>query len=326
MDRLDLRLLKSLLVNNGVPPGVPALRKSFRSIGKELGVDQGTVRKRIRRFQEHRILRGWYLAVYPGIDGNDVVHAWFEVQGESSKGGQIEKLLSVPDVERVCDYLGPKLSIVLFTKKGTDQDATLRRLTRMLGPGVKLHKQGVIVTASSRLKDTDAAIISSLRRDPWKPFSAISEEIGLSERTVKRRVASLSEGSAIYMLPIIDLKALHGSIPMELVIDYASSRAKESVNEEIASQIKEGIVFSNISGPYGYFALVVHNLAQVEQITHWANQLPGVRRAHADLLQDVILNRSHYEIDKVPEGKIGRREAVSLPEPVRPRAGLSRTG
>ena len=317
MDRLDLRLLKCLLVNNGVPPGVPVLRKSFRSMGKELGVDQGTVRKRIRRFQENRILKGWYLGVNPGIEGNDVVHGWFELEGASLKSDLIGRLLSVSDVERVCDYLGPKLSIVLFSKKGADHDASLRRLTRMLGRGVTLHKQGAIVTPSSRLKGIDAAIVSSLRRDPWKPFSTISEETGLSARTVKRRVTSLSEGGAIYMLPIIDLKALHGSIPVELVVDYASS-SKESVNEKISSRIREGLVFSNISGTYGYFALVVPNLAQVEQITHWANQLPGVRRAQADLLQDVILNRSHYELDVMPEGQIVKGEAVSLPEPVRP--------
>ena len=97
MDRLDLRLLRSLVVNNGVPPGIPVLRKSFRSMGKDLGVDQGTIRKRIRRFQENHILKGWYLGVNPGVEGNDIVHGWFEVKGESAKCELIGRLLSVAD-------------------------------------------------------------------------------------------------------------------------------------------------------------------------------------------------------------------------------------
>jgi len=316
LDGLDLRLLKGLVVNNGVPPGIPVLRKSFRSMGKELGVDQGTIRKRIKRFQENRILKGWYLSVNPGVEGNDIIHAWFEVEDESAKGDLIRRLLSVAEVERACNYLGPKISIVLFSKKGRDHDTMLRRLTGLLGPGVSLHKQGVIVTSSPRLKKTDVEIIASLRRDPWKPFAAISDEIGLSARTIKRRVASLSEEGAIYMLPIIDLKALQGTIPLELLTDYASSGARTEVNEKIATRIKDGLVFSNISGPYGYFALLVPNVVEVEQIVHWVSQLHGIRGVHADLLQDVILNQRHYERERLPEGRLEKDESVSLPEQV----------
>jgi DNA-binding Lrp family transcriptional regulator len=303
LDRLDLRLLKSLLVNNGVPPGVPVLRKSFRSMGKELGVDQGTVRKRIKRFQENRILKGWYLGVNPGVEGNDIVHGWFAVGGESAKYDLIGRLLSVPEVERVCNYLGPKMSIVLFSKKGMDHDTTLRRLAGKLSPEVSLHKQGVIVTSSPQLKKTDSEIIASLRRDPWKSYVAVSDEVGISARTIKRRVTSLSEEGVIYMLPIIDLKALQGAIPVELLIDYVSNDAKTSPNEKIATRIKERLIFSNLSGPYGYFALLVANVAEVDQIVSWVGQLSGIRNVQAELLQDVILNQRHYEGERLSEGQ-----------------------
>lgn len=169
---------------------------------------------------------------------------------------------------------------------------------------------------SPRLKETDEAIIASLRHDPWKPFAVVSDEIGVSARNIKRRVTSLSEGGVICMLPIIDLKALQGVITVELVIDYTSSAARTSVNERSTSHIKDGLVFSDVSGPYGYFAFVVPNLAQVEQIMHWAGQLHGVHKAQVDLLQDIILNRNHYERKMLSEEQIEKDEAVSLPKPV----------
>ena len=75
MDHLDLGILRLLLLNNGVPPDSKVLRKSFRSIGKELGVDQGTVRQRMKKFEEQRILRGWYRGASPGLTGHNVAHA-----------------------------------------------------------------------------------------------------------------------------------------------------------------------------------------------------------------------------------------------------------
>ena len=295
MDRLDLRILKVLLVNNGVPPGNSVLRKSFRSIAKDLGVDQGTVRKRIKRLQEQRVLRGWYLGMNPGLTGHDVVHAWVGVENEDAKGDLISKLLSDPDTERACNYLGPKLSVVLFSKKGTDSDAAMERLSRVVGRLGVLHKQGVVPIPAKSLKKTDGAIIASLCRDPWKSFASVAGELRVSEKTVKRRVAKLAGEGDIYMLPIVDLKALQGLVPVELVVDYISKDSRTSVNMHVVSHVRESLLFSDTSGPFGYFALIVPSISQVEQIERWVRQLDGVSKARAEVLQDVLLNRKHYE-------------------------------
>jgi DNA-binding Lrp family transcriptional regulator len=295
LDRLDLEILKGLLLNNGVPPGNPILRKSFRSIAKELGVDQGTIRRRMKAFQERRVLRGWYLGTSPGLTGHDVIHAWFEVEDNSAKTHLTEKILNVKGVERACSYLGPKVSLVLLSKKGTDSDMVLNHLKTAAGPGMRLHKQGFIPVPAYRPKASDWAIIASLQRDPWKPYSVVAKEAGVSSRTVKRRVSRLSEDGVIYMLPIIDLKALQGAIPVELVVDYTSPESKAAANERIMPHLREGLVFSDAHGPYGYFALLVTNVSHLEQISKWVRQQEGVRDVSADVLQDVLLNRNRYE-------------------------------
>lgn len=221
MDRLDLRILKALLVNNSTPPGSAVLRKSFRSMAKDLEVDQGTIRKRIKKLQEKRRLNGWYLGVSPGLTGQDVVYAWLRVEPESSKASAIQRLLSVPDVERVCSYLGPKLSFVLLCEKGADPMVSLGRLAKLTNLDQALHKQAVIRLPANELKETDGAIIASLRLDPWKPYPSVAKELGLSAKTVKRRVTRLTEEGGIYMIPILDLKALQGIIPVELVVGYS---------------------------------------------------------------------------------------------------------
>jgi hypothetical protein len=93
-----------------------------------------------------------------------------------------------------------------------------------------------------------------------------------------------------------------------LVVDYVSRESRAEVNGPIVSRVKENLIFSDYTGPYGYFALAVPNLSQVELITRWVNQLEGVRDAHSDALQDVVLNRKHYErwrasVNFGPEGE-----------------------
>jgi DNA-binding Lrp family transcriptional regulator len=295
LDSLDVRILKVLLVNNGVPPGNPVLRRSFRSMAKDLGVDQGTVRKRMKRLQEQGVIRGWYLGVSPGLTGHDVVHAWVEVENEDAKGDLVARLLQVPDIERACSYLGPKVSVVLFSKKGTDPDAKQEHLAKLVGRLGVLHRQGVVPIGVRTLRQTDAAIVAALCRNPWRSFAGTAEEIGVSERTIKRRVTRLSEEGAIYMLPIVDLKALQGIVPVELRVDYSSKESRALVNSQVASHVKDGLLFSDSSGPFGYFALMVPNVSKVEETERWVRGLKGVAKARAEVLQDVILNRKHYE-------------------------------
>lgn len=294
LDALDRHIIRDLLASNGVPPGSPMMRKSFRSMAKDLRVDQGTIRSRMKKFQEQRMIRGWYLGVSPAMTGRGVVHAWFEVEPGCDKAGLIDDLISVPGVERVCNYLGPRMSLVLLYRNEKDLKASLERISKLARPSKLFHAQGVPATRYPNLTETDEAVIGSLQQDPWKPYSGAAKELRFSAKTVKRRVTKLSEAGAIYMLPDIDLKALQGIIPVELVVSYGDAHRKAEVNERISSNFRGEIVFSQISESHGYFALMVPNVSSVEQIERWAKQQKGVSEAHTEVLQDVVLNPNHY--------------------------------
>lgn len=309
LDRLDLGMMKMLLINNGVPPPDNlALKKSFRSIAKELGVDQGTIRKRMKKLQEQRVLKGWYLGMNPGITAQDVVYAWFTIEDELRKEDAIERLHSLSNLERTCNYLGSGLKMILLSDKGTATEKMLDQLAQLAGPRAILRHHAFLEVPAIHPGATDLAIIGSLRRDPWKPYSVVARELGLSARTVKRRVEKLSEGGEIYMIPIIDYRALQGIIPVDLIVDYVSNEMRPSVNQRIISRVKEQLMFSGRFGPTGYFSLMLPSVSQVEQITRWIKKQEGVREVQASILQDVILNRSHFESARVAtSSEVGSR-------------------
>jgi DNA-binding Lrp family transcriptional regulator len=148
--------------------------------------------------------------------------------------------------------------------------------------------------------NTDLAIVNSLRRDPLAPHSLVAKELGISFKTVKRRVAKLTEKGKIYALPIMDLKVLHGIIPVELVVTYASSDAKAPANQQIMSHVKDWLVFVDTSGSDGCFGLALPNVSQVELISRWAKQLDGLSEVHVQVLWDIVMNRRYYEMSGMP--------------------------
>ena len=299
--------MKLLLASNGVPPGSPMVRKSFRSIAKDLGVDQGTIRSRMKKLQEQRVLRGWYLGISPAVTGQSVVNAWFEVEGGREKAALIEELLSVAGVERVCSYLGPRISLVLLHRDEKDLETCIGRISKLARRSRLFHAQGAAPRNHQSLTQTDEAIIGSLQEDPWKPYSVVARELGISARTVKRRVTRLSEAGAIYMLPDVDLKVLQGIIPVELVVSYGEDGRRAEVNAWIASKIRDDLVFSRISDWHAYFALMVPNVSAVEELESSVRKLDGVSEAHTAVVQDVVLNPYCYRAKPSTAGREARR-------------------
>jgi len=262
-------------------------------MARDLGVDQSTVRARMRKFQDSGVLKDWSLGINPGNHGLHLGQVWLGVQ-DSDKAAVVRSLLSSNDVERVCNYFGPTLSFIFLFQGGTDPQPRLARIVGRAGPGVTVLRQEIIPIPSLPLKDIDASIIQSLQDDPWKSYRRVAKEVKASSRTIARRVAKMSEEGAIYMLPVVDLKALQGVIPAELVVEYSSSNSKGPATARIVSRIGMDLVFSDVKGPHGYFAVLVENLSQLEQLAELCRKEQGVKGIRVGALQDVILNAKYY--------------------------------
>jgi DNA-binding Lrp family transcriptional regulator len=309
LDKLDISLLNALAVNHGVPPGIPVLRKSFRSLARDLQVDQATVRRRMRRFQESGVLVDWYLGVNPALTGHRIANVWLEVETQGDKRKIVERLLMVRGVERVCNYLGSRLSFVLVFREDEELGAALKQATDMAGLGKVFYEVGAVPPPNLIPSATDMALIGSLGQDPWKPNAAVARELRLSTRTVKRRITRLSENGAIYMLPVLDLRAIQGILPVELVVYYTSTDERYAVNKRVMAQIRDEVVFSRTAESHGYFALNVVNAARLDNIQRWAKQEKGVKGVHTEVLQEVILNKNYYGKQKETTlEEVGREE------------------
>lgn len=299
MDGLDRKILKELIKNNVIPFPSPALRKSFRKVGKTLKVDQGTIRNRIRRFRQNGLLKEFYLGVNPSLFARKIAALWFDVHPEAEKDHIRNAVSRMDGTLLVCDYLGPKLSTVFCYADDDDLKKITRQITRMANSeNVLCQTKPFLNCSKMNLRPSDWAIIRSLQLgDPSrKSYSLIARETGLSTKTVKKRVAMMAEEGAIYLLASLNLSSFQGFVPVDLTIIYQHTNSTNDLVETVKEFLGEMLVFADVEDKdHGYFALAVSSIARIREIQKWLGKCTGVRSAQIEILHDIISLKQFYE-------------------------------
>ncbi len=295
-----MRILRELIKNNVMPFPSPALRKSFRTIGRNLHVDQGTVRNRIRKFRQSGLLKEFYLGLNPSLFGLKIGAVFFDVRPQSEKESLKETIASMDGVLLVCDYMGPKLSTVFCYQDQDGMKKFTRQITRMANSEevISLNKP-FLPCDKLELTPVDWRIISSLQHgDPWKkPFGIVAKETGLSTKTVKKRVQSLVEEGAIYLLAMMNLGSFEGFVPADLNVFYKSPEAREKVVDGLKEYLGEMLVFADIEDRlHSYFALAVPSISRIREIESYARNYDGVSGARLEVLHDILSVRRFYDV------------------------------
>ena len=286
MDRLDARIMGVLLAGD---PASPSFRPPFRSVARKLGVDENTVRKRLAKLRSSGILRGWLVAVNPTLLGQRVVLVWLQVGRAAGKTEILQQLSLVDGVSLVLNYFGPALGLHLYYPDERALDRRLGLISRIaLATGLE-RREVTFPTSTAHLRRIDWRIVRSVERHPWKPYVAIAREVGVSSATVKRRLARLNRSKALYLLAEIDPRATEGTLMAHLFVFYDDPSRRVQIDDAIRQEIAEELAFAELDEPdIGFYALRISSLSRVSELQARLEQMPGVRRAKLELLEEIV--------------------------------------
>ena len=128
-----------------------------------------------------------------------------------------------------------------------------------------------------------------MQKNPLKSYAAISDELKLSSKTVKKRIARLSSEGAIFLLADMSPKAIEGRIVCGLLIFYDKPETRDRVNQVVVEKIGDQILFTETDAKdHGYFGLVITNVSKANELLDWTKGLSGVVDGRIDLVQDII--------------------------------------
>ena len=282
-DTLDLRIMKEI----GTPQSMQwNIRESYASISKRIGVDEETVRKRIKRQEKLGAIQGWRAVIHPNLVGCVDAYVDLEASSADRKEEILSQLKLIDGVIVITSFEGKGLFVMFYTEPG-------EALTRKVQLICSICETRDFTTLNSyfppcdlKLSATDWKIIWAIRDEPRKNLSEVAKEARVTTRTVNRRLTLLTERRAFFLLGLPNFRQLIGTTGNFLIFCSDEER-RSSVAKSIISRF-ENTAFAAVTRSVIMCNIFFHNLSEAEQAYEWIKSLEEVRRVRMRIMKDLI--------------------------------------
>ncbi|MBO0888629.1 Lrp/AsnC family transcriptional regulator [Candidatus Bathyarchaeota archaeon] len=288
-------------------PDIWHIKRSYLEIASKLGVDEETVRNRIKHLRESGFLLGYRLVPNPALLGRTFASLRVEFKDRESKEKAIPHLAKVDGVINIGSTYDTSVLVTLLAEE--DQDFS-KLIIGMEVEGEVSWVPGLEVRPTTfRMTNLDWEIVGLLLRDAERKLDEVAKQLRVSTRTVKRRINVMMRDAAILTMPIVDLRKTEG-IPYRLRVEIEQDRRSE-LEKQIVSKIG-GVVFKASDSQNGsVFGFTGANVAEGNDILVWVKQQPGVMSATMTIAERVV-----HVFDWI-EGEVERRvNAKQSPGPI----------
>ncbi|MDH3278855.1 MAG: AsnC family transcriptional regulator [Nitrosopumilus sp.] len=215
MDNLDMKILSRLLNN---------CRESDRQIGIELGISGGTVRTRIRKMQERKIIEEFFIKVEPPVLGYGILY--FVVSGQDINE-ILEQASLVGEPYFMVPCVGGITVCGISVKENLDQKMELAK---------KLMKDVRVLSIfeaenpefNSNLTKTDLEILEELIKNPREKIEQIAKNTNMSTKTITRCIEKLHENDGIQFTLVYDPRKIENFIP-HAILTWIKGDLKETL-------------------------------------------------------------------------------------------------
>jgi DNA-binding Lrp family transcriptional regulator len=283
-DDLDIRLMREIASPASYRWDVT---ESLSSMARKLGVDEETVRRRLKRAQLSGLLGGFHLIPNPHLLGRDAVEVDLEVAGED-KDAAISQLELVDGVILVVDFHGKALRVMIYYQNEEESARKIRLVSAICRSETEVHWQDPFPPCGLEMRDTDWRILKALRRDARKSLLEVGKEVGVSVRTVRRRLSLMTEGNAFYLLPLPSFDKL-ASVLCNFRVYCPDERQKKAVDGQIRSRLGRMVFSKTTAKEFSVFSVLCDNIAEAELTRRWIEGLRGVGAVKSGFSKELIV-------------------------------------
>jgi len=268
------------------------VRHPYSRIAHNLGVDEETIRRRIRNAERTGLIQGSELIVNPHLIGLEPARMVLDVADpEQRKRMVLSQIKLIDGVLLLLDMHGGGLQVLLFC-----EDEAMSRRTELISsiagcrdPLILRNWQALgFRRCDLSLTKTDILILKSLRRDPRKSTRQVAGETGVSARTVERRIAILTDNYAFFHMFRLDFQKLDG-VACSVVASYLDEKKKPGLDRTIGSRLERTIYSATNARNTSLFNFVCSNVAEAEGIREWVRGLDGVTETRMGIIKEYIL-------------------------------------
>jgi len=307
-DSLQFRILREIASPFHGTSG-SYLRPTYSDVARKLGIDEETVRVRVRQAQRGGSVLGWRLAINPRLLGRQTTSVLLDIDDPSSKPSIVSQIRLIDEVVLIMDFYEKPLRVVFCHENDRDRERRLDLIKSVCGDKKPVSWQVVFAPCNARLKRTDWQILKVLRRDLMQDNLGIANEVRVSARTVRRRLAFMTKERAIYTFAMGNVARMPGVTHFFLV--KCTNEKKRVVDEKILSRLENAVFVDNSDKQFSSYAAVFHNMGEADEAYRWIKSLDGVESARILVMREIISVQDWFdkEIDRQLDTS-GRRKVL----------------
>jgi DNA-binding Lrp family transcriptional regulator len=280
-------------------------RVSPLAIGRKLGIDEKTVRVRVKKMEDDGFIK--YYQAMPSLalfQLKNMSTYRFEALNIATKHRVIEYVQELPFIVEANDYLGQVVSVSITGTSSEVIDKVASRLAYRFELNRWLLGGHIIREPISAVDRLDWQIIQELRYDALSGAKELSESLSLTPRMVEYRIKKLLSSDMLLVRAIINSQKQQGLIFYELEMSVDETKRYEVIKRlsEIYAEklwsvrtLAAGILLANI------FAFT---LAEPEEAYVNTLKLNGVRSCSLFIFKEMVEPKRPNWMDGLIEQKI----------------------
>lgn len=289
MDGADFAIIRELLVGNHISPRPD--RITLEGIGKQTGLHPNTVAARIKRLARERLFLPLTVQVTPAIGMSHASVFYPLAPSQLTDARRATVFEKFPCVNVMAEYVDGCL-LLFYAPSPEIVDRAAEEAAKILGATAwefETSSWGTWdVIHPIPLKKQDPEIISALARDARASTAALAKKLGVTRRTVEKRLQELRDAQAITMMvggTSVPESFAMGHYVIDLPAEPARSRALAALN-----QLFPNYFLRRLMKARAYYVTYAPSAAAILKQTQATSHIEGVNRVRARLLTKWTLN------------------------------------
>lgn len=251
-------------------------------LARALGTTRQTIEARLVRLEIEGVVAGYQL--WPNLRHLGVqweIHHW-RVEDPDRRADAFRHLAIGDGVAAVYSFLGPDLCVDLYWRDEHERGRLVGQVAAAVGEGAELtlYRREMPPIGGS-LSALDWRIVAALRHDPRRSPEDVGRDIGVSGRTVKRRLAKMADEGGFDVTARVALERARRSIPFALLIHFMADGGRRTASE-LMRLFDDRCLAAWVPPSPGLghwdMSLCAASPAEVEEMRQRASQVPGVAR------------------------------------------------
>ena len=305
MDAKDVRIFCEIAFKGLDYDSFTDRRLSPLAIGRKLGLDEKTVRVRVKKMEDDGFIK--YYQAMPSLalfQLKNMNTYRFEALNITTKRLVVEYIQELPFIVEAIDYLGQVISISISGTSSEEIDQVAARVASRFELYKWILGSRAIKEPVSVADRLDWQIIQMLRYDGLSGVKELSKSLSITPRMVEYRIKKLLGSGMLLIRAIINSQRQQGLIFYELEISVDETKQYQVIKQ--LSEINPEKLWSvrTLAAEVLLANFFAFTLAEPEETYVNALKLEGVRSCSLFIFKETVEPKRPNWMDSLIEQKI----------------------